>query len=53
MKIIIEKDISDYATSEQFRDMLDDDIIDMCLEDFVEFIDDAEWKVIRRDRNDK
>lgn len=49
MKIIIEKDISGYATPEQFSGMLDDDIIDLCLEDLTDIIENADWKVLREE----
>lgn len=54
MKIILEKDISNYATPEEFSEMFDDDIIDLCMEDITYLIDNAEWKVIREeDENNK
>lgn len=48
MKVIIEKDISDYAmTPEELADMSDDDIIEMCMRNLDEFFHKIEWQVIR------
>lgn len=47
MKVIIEKDISYYATPEQFAGITDDDIIEMCMEDLTDLVDNAEWTIIR------
>ena len=47
MKVIIEKDISEWVTPEDFAEMSDEDIIEMCGNDMPELLDNAEWKIIR------
>lgn len=50
MKVIIEKDISDYEmTPEELAEMSDDDIIEMCMRDLDEFFHKIEWQVIREE----
>ena len=48
IKVIIEKKLDDsWASDEDFVGMTDEEIVELCQEDMVEFIDSAVWTVRR------
>ena len=51
MKITIVKELEDFwGTAEEFANMSDEEIIELCREYIVELLDNASWKVERLDR---
>lgn len=48
MKIIITKELdSDWATPEQFAEMTEEQIVELCMEDTLELLHGAQWTVER------
>ena len=49
VKVIIDKDVTDWASEEQWQSMDDDEVITLLNEDLLELMDGSKWTIIRDD----
>lgn len=49
VKVIIDKDVTDWASEESWKGMDDDQVIEFLNEDLLDLMDGSKWTITRKD----